>query len=335
MNTEKKTKGKSPGFWFFTGDWLKDPELRFCSIFARGLLVDLLCYMFEAKHQGYLCWDDGTPRTDEEIADAVSGGDRAEKIAAIQELERKGVLSRDKNGVLYSRRMARLAEISQTRKQSGSKGGSKTQAKVKQTTDQTVKQNTGVSVSVSVSDSDSTKKRKEVGGVEIEKIDPKLLPHWERWCNWILSQTGNEVDAIRGPTMMMDIERRGIDKAIKDINFTIGGGWSNRLLDSDTAFENQRKGKKQNASGKDEDQTVTAPKLMPDPERLMLEDLFTRARRTSIPKAIEMMTSGKTNGDSLRMRINAGLAAIKKMDRATAIELVPAFGKYLEKEMAK
>ena len=77
------------------------------------------------------------------------------------------------------------------------------------------------------------------------------------------------------------------------------------------------------------------PKLMPDPERLMLEDLFTRASRTSIPKAIEMMTSGNTNGDSLRGRINAGLAAIKKMDRATAIELVPAFGKYLEKEMAK
>lgn len=148
------TKGKQFGFWFYTGDWLKDPELRFCSIFARGLLVDLLCFMFESKERGYLVWPDGSPRTNEEIADAVSGGDRLEKLEAIAELERKGVLSRDSRGVLFSRRMARLGEISQTRSESGSKGGSKTQAKVKQTGEQTESKEGGVSDSVSVSDSD-------------------------------------------------------------------------------------------------------------------------------------------------------------------------------------
>jgi hypothetical protein len=142
---------KSPGFWFFTGDWMKDPELRFCSLFARGLLVDLLCILFEANEQGYASNPDGTPRTDEQIADAVSGGSREEKLAALSELERSGVLSRDSRGVLFSRRIARLAELSSTRKQNGSKGGSKTQAKPKQT----AKQNGGVSVSDSVSDSDS------------------------------------------------------------------------------------------------------------------------------------------------------------------------------------
>jgi hypothetical protein len=146
---------KSPGFWFFTGDWMKDPELRFCSLFARGLLVDLLCILFEAKEQGYASNPDGTPRTDEQIADAVSGGSREEKLAALAELERSGVLSRDHRGVLFSRRIARLAELSAARKQSGSKGGSKTQAKPKPTAKQTTKQNTGVSVSDSVSDSDS------------------------------------------------------------------------------------------------------------------------------------------------------------------------------------
>lgn len=145
-------KGKQFGFWFYTGDWLKDPELRFCSIFARGLLVDLLCFMFESKERGYLVWPDGSPRTNEEIADAVSGGDRIEKLEAIAELERKGVLSRDSRGVLFSRRMARLGEISQTRSEAGSKGGSKTQAKAKQTDEQTGSNRGGVSVSVSVSD---------------------------------------------------------------------------------------------------------------------------------------------------------------------------------------
>jgi len=142
---------KSPGFWFFTGDWMKDPELRFCSLFARGLLVDLLCILFEANEQGYASNPDGTPRTNEQIADAVAGGSREQKLSALAELERSGVLSRDSRGVLYSRRISRLAELSAARKQSGSKGGSKTQAKPKQTN----KQNRGVSVSDSVSDSDS------------------------------------------------------------------------------------------------------------------------------------------------------------------------------------
>lgn len=145
---------KAPGFWFFTGDWMKDPELRFCSLFARGLLVDLLCILFEANEQGYASNPDGTPRTDEQIADAVAGGSREEKLAALAELERSGVLSRDSRGVLYSRRLARLADLSKQRSKSGAKAKqnrSKTEAKPEQTN----QQNGGVSVSVSDSVSDS------------------------------------------------------------------------------------------------------------------------------------------------------------------------------------
>lgn len=148
---------KSPGFWFFTGDWMKDPELRFCSIFARGLLVDLLCILHEAKEQGYASNPDGTPRADEQIVDAISGGSREEKLAALAELEQSGVLSRDNRGVLYSRRVARLGELSSARKQNGSKGGSKTSSKraanLVANGQQTEQQNGGVSVSVSDSDS--------------------------------------------------------------------------------------------------------------------------------------------------------------------------------------
>jgi hypothetical protein len=150
---------KSPGFWFFTGDWMKDPELRFCSIFARGLLVDLLCILHEAKEQGYASNPDGSARTDEQIVDAISGGSREDKLSALAELERSGVLSRDNRGVLFSRRVARLAELSNARKQNGSKGGSKTSSKRAANRvaneQQTEQQNRGVSVSVSDSVSDS------------------------------------------------------------------------------------------------------------------------------------------------------------------------------------
>jgi hypothetical protein len=146
---------KSPGFWFFTGDWMKDPELRFCSIFARGLLVDLLCILHEAKEQGFASNPDGTARTNEQIIDAISGGSREEKLAALAELEQSGVLSRDSRGVLFSRRVARLADLQQTRKQNGSKGGSKTSSKRQANLKQNEQQNRGVSVSVSDSVSDS------------------------------------------------------------------------------------------------------------------------------------------------------------------------------------
>jgi hypothetical protein len=110
--------------------------------------------MFESKERGYLIWPDGSPRSNEDIADAVSGGDRSEKVKAIEELERKGVLSRDSRGVLYSRRMARLGEISQMR----SEAGSKPKAKPEQTANKPGtkgEQKPGVTVSDSVSVSDS------------------------------------------------------------------------------------------------------------------------------------------------------------------------------------
>jgi hypothetical protein len=219
--------GKSPGFWFFTGDWLKDPELRFCSIFARGLLVDLLCILFEANERGYASKPDGTP--------AISGGAEQEKLAALAELEQSGVLSRDNRGVLFSRRLARLNELSKNRSKAGSKGGSKTQAKAKQTG----KQNTGVtdSVSVSVSDSDISL---SLSQNDYEKrIDPKLLPHWLRWREWRRVITGQEIDAISAETKLMDLERRGIDKAIRDIEFTILKEHTRSILDSDNDYEKQ------------------------------------------------------------------------------------------------
>lgn len=164
--------GKSPGFWFFVGDWMKDPELRFCSLFARGLLVDLLCLMFEAKARGYLSKPNGEPRSDLDIVNAISGGTCDEKMEALRELESSGVLSRDENGVLFSRRIARLGEVSEKRSNAGSKGGSKTKAKRVANEHQNDQQNKGVTDSVSVSVSTPPKPPSEE--IEEIRIPPKL-----------------------------------------------------------------------------------------------------------------------------------------------------------------
>ena len=233
---------KSPGFWFFTGDWLKDPELRFCSIFARGLLVDLLCYMFEAKEQGYFTWADGSARSDREIVDAISGGSTEEKLAALQELLKKGVLSRDSRGAVYSRRLSKLKDLSEARRKSGSKGGSKTQAKLKQTRKQNGKQNgkqkAGVTDTVSDSDSDSDintipplspKGEKSRFNPEQVILPPELdtdafREAWTLWC-----RHRREIKKPLKPTMaeqqLNQFVEWGETRAIAAIRHTIARGW--------------------------------------------------------------------------------------------------------------
>jgi hypothetical protein len=197
---------KSPGFWFFTGDWMKDPELRFCSIFARGLLVDLLCILFEAKEQGYASNPDGTPRSNDQIVDAIAGGGREEKLAALAELERSGVLSRDIRGVLYSRRLSRLREVSEQRKQSGSKGGSKTQAKLKQTVEQTDKQKRGVSDSVSASDSFKEITHTHEGAGEEFRKPGWAASEWDRWvAEWNQTERAEPWKHLTPPHNWVDL----------------------------------------------------------------------------------------------------------------------------------
>jgi hypothetical protein len=44
--------GKLPSFQFYPDDWLKDPQLRMASMSSKGIWIDLLCAMFEAKERG-------------------------------------------------------------------------------------------------------------------------------------------------------------------------------------------------------------------------------------------------------------------------------------------
>jgi hypothetical protein len=114
-------------FHFYPGDWMKDPNLRRCSPAARGVLMDILCLMFECEERGRLSTA-GIPWTDAEIAGAVNGESFA-SLESLKELESKCVLKRDEKGCLFSERLIRDEEIRQIRAKSGRKGG---KASVKQ-----------------------------------------------------------------------------------------------------------------------------------------------------------------------------------------------------------
>lgn len=96
---------KNPWMKFYPADWRADPQLRMCSLAARGLWVEMLCLMHEAEPYGHLTVN-GRPVTDAQLA-VLCGLPPVELGALLTELEEAGVFSRARNRVIYSRRMTR------------------------------------------------------------------------------------------------------------------------------------------------------------------------------------------------------------------------------------
>lgn len=122
---------REPGFYFYTGDWLKDPLLRMCSKAAKGCFIDMLAILDGCPFRGVFVTAAGEPWTDLEIAAAL-GGDATENMAAITELLRNGVVSRNQRGAIFSRRMVRdqnLRERNAARKRKERKNSRLTQTK--------------------------------------------------------------------------------------------------------------------------------------------------------------------------------------------------------------
>lgn len=71
--------GKNPAFQFYTGDWSKDVELHMMSFQSRGIWIEMLICMWDAKERGKLT---GTP---EQLCRLI-GCTMAEIETAIQEL---------------------------------------------------------------------------------------------------------------------------------------------------------------------------------------------------------------------------------------------------------
>ena len=94
-----------PWFKFSPSAWRGDQALRAVSIAARGLWIDCLCIMHEAKPYGHLVLN-GTAIDDETLA-RMTGVPVDEVRAKMAELRKAGVLSVTAKGVVFSRRMTK------------------------------------------------------------------------------------------------------------------------------------------------------------------------------------------------------------------------------------
>lgn len=110
---------KRPSFQFYPGDWLSKPEVRACSIAARGLWMDMICLMHEGDPYGHLTLN-GKVYLPTVLARIV-GASVEDVETLLAELEGLGVFSRTQEGVIYCRRMIRDERNRQVRAEGGFK----------------------------------------------------------------------------------------------------------------------------------------------------------------------------------------------------------------------
>lgn len=128
---------KRPSFQFYPSDWLRDTALRTCSVAARGLWIDMICYMHEGSPYGYLKVNNKVILP-QNLARMV-GLTLDEVQGYLHELNDAGVYEIDSGGSIYSKRMIR-DEVLRNKRAEGGKLGGNPNLKVKHKVNLEVKQ---------------------------------------------------------------------------------------------------------------------------------------------------------------------------------------------------
>jgi hypothetical protein len=115
---------------FFWSDWAADPCLKVCSHGAQGLWMRLLCIAAEAKPQKGFVMINGRKPSVEELT-AVVGGTVEQVKSELEELQKWGVFSVDRRGVIYCRRIVRAEKMTSKMRDMGKIGGRVTYEKQK------------------------------------------------------------------------------------------------------------------------------------------------------------------------------------------------------------
>lgn len=111
---------KRPAFQLYPADWRKDLELQSCSIGARGLWLEMMCVMHEAKPYGHLVLN-GKGMTEAQAATACRVPPNIYR-RLFAELKAAGVPGESAEGVIFSRRMVRDEAIREARAAGGKDG---------------------------------------------------------------------------------------------------------------------------------------------------------------------------------------------------------------------
>jgi hypothetical protein len=217
---------KRPAFQFYPGDWLRDTGLRSCSAAARGLWMDILCFMHEGSPYGYL-------KVNHKVILApnlarMCGLTLQETEGCLAELAEAGVFETDEEGVIFSRRMIRDEELRNKRAACGHLGGNPTlkdNPKVGVCLSTEVKQKPTPSSSSS-SSSSNTSSNEEVGvefPANLQSAD--FGAAWESYLAYRKSSRLKALAPASVQAQLRNLSEMGHDEAIEAINQSIANGW--------------------------------------------------------------------------------------------------------------
>jgi hypothetical protein len=105
----------------YVGDWLKDPKLSLCSPATRGIWIDIICRLHELDQGGQIT------ANAQQFARLCRCSDVDIHTAIIELQTTNAAEVYERNGIftVICRRMKRAAELSEKRKQAGSKSAAK------------------------------------------------------------------------------------------------------------------------------------------------------------------------------------------------------------------
>ncbi len=220
-----------PWVKFYTGDWRSDPALKICSLAARGLWIEMICLMHEAHPYGHLLVNGLSP-TDTQLGVLV--GAAPEQIAAmLGELESAAVFSRTRAGVIYSRKLTRMAKKAATARNNGRLGGNPTLGNKRGNPSSDKGEDNG-GLKTQIPEARSQKKEREANASP--KKGSRLSPDWVLpgdWGDWAISQGLPEMAVRREADRFRDywLAKAGSGGVMLDWQAT-WRNWVRRALDN-------------------------------------------------------------------------------------------------------
>ena len=84
-------------------------------------------------------------------------------------------------------------------------------------------------------------KRREEKNIHTHPQAEEFADEWKRWCEFRFSVDGKQIPEVQADAIIMELHRRGTDKAKRDIDFSIQKG-ARSILDSNNDFGKRRNG---------------------------------------------------------------------------------------------
>lgn len=112
---------KLPAFQFYPADWKKDIKVQTLSFEERGIWFEILCLMHESEDRGKLVIN--KKPMDEEMISRLISCDLETLKKALKKILELGVAYKDKNEIIFNKRMVNDEKIIKIRRKCGKKGG--------------------------------------------------------------------------------------------------------------------------------------------------------------------------------------------------------------------